>query len=154
MNTVERNSLKKELALLGIRGEYLEGWQVKEDLWGHKPKLNIDGVEVKPAGYGVPNQPADMDHKYRLAIRGVLPWRPSESCGCKACRERDWSKFIINDEGHIIMAQENTGSSFEDFVDSRLKCDDCEYVVKAESRDPKASLRLHRRGKHKELVAA
>jgi len=159
MDLAERNRLKAELRKMGIKGEYLDSWQPREDLWRHKPQLNNNGKEIKPAGAVVPNQPSDLDHKMRLAIRGILPWKPDKTCMCKGCRERDWDRAIINDEGHISVPDVAEESPFEAFeapegaLPERLKCDDCDYVVKADNKRPAASLRLHRR-KHKETVAA
>ena len=161
MNTVERQQLKRELGKLGIRGEYLEGWQPREDLWRHKPGLNNFGKEVKPVGSVVANQPSDWDHKLRLAVRGTLPWRPTRDCQCKACRERDWDKVVIDEEGQISMIAEEEVSPFQAFEDppkpivpDETKCPDCDFVVRADSKSPKASLRFHRLGKHKEAKVA
>ena len=161
MNTAERLSLKRELSKFGIRGEYLDSWQPREDLWRHAPKLNITGAHTRPAGAVVPNQPADMDHKLRMAVNGVLPWKPTRDCQCKACRERDWDSAVVNEEGHISILVKEEVSPFQAFEDppkhivpDETKCPDCDFVVKADSKSPKASLRFHRLGKHKEAKVA
>jgi len=161
MNTAERLSLKRELSKFGIRGEYLDGWQPREDLWRHAPKLNITGTQTRPAGAIVPNQPADMDHKLRMAVNGVLPWKPMRDCRCKACRERDWDSAVVNEEGHISILVKEEVSPFQAFEDppkpvvpDETKCPDCDFVVRADSKSPKASLRFHRLGKHSEAKVA
>ena len=161
MNTAERQELKKELARYGIKGEYLKEWQPREDLWRHAPKLNINGAQTRPAGAIVPNQPADMDHKLRMAVKGVLPWKPMRDCQCKACRERDWDSAVVNEDGHISILVKEEVSPFQAFEDppkpivpDETKCPDCDFVVRADSKSPKASMRFHRLGKHCEAMVA
>jgi len=170
LDTRERTFLKDELAKQGIVGEYLESWQPREDLYLHVPRLNNNGKETRPIGSVVPNQPSDMDHKYRLARRGVLPWPPTEACGCKGCRERDWSQFVTNEEGHVVeietaaapkVAVESIVVGHDDPptieitpLDVRIKCPDCDFVVKSDSKNPVGSLRFHRMGKHRETQVA
>jgi hypothetical protein len=162
MNTAERQTLKRELATFGIKGDYLEGWQPREDLWRHAPKFNLNGAQTSPAGAIVPNQPTEWDHKLRLAKRGVLQWKPTKDCACKACRERDWTRAEIDDIGQITMVAEPVASPFKEFEAprkqrakvERVKCPDCDFLVKARSKNPGASMRFHRRAKHKQEVAA
>lgn len=162
MDTAERSRLKEELGKLGIQGDYLESWQRREDLWRHRPQLNISGIESKPAGTVVPNQPSDMDHKYRLAVRGVLPWKPSRACACKACRERDWDRVVLSDEGHITMleAVKDTpvvsNGAFDSFQGGSTECPECDFVAPPRIKNPKLSVKTHQRQKHskKELVTA
>ena len=160
MNTKERSELKRELAKMGIKGDYLNGWQPREDLWRHKPGLNNFGKEVFRAGAVVANQPSLWDHKLRMAVRGILPWKPNALCQCKACRERDWDRAIIDEDGQITMMDVDAFESFEDapepeVVSDRPACpeDDCGFVVRADSKNPSSSLRFHRRS-HKAVVAA
>ena len=155
MNTNERNRLKIELGKMGIRGDYLGSWQPRRDMWRHKAQLNNFEKEIAPAGSVVSNQPTLWDHQLRLSKRGVLPWKPTAECGCKACRERDWSRAEIDDKGQIAMIEPAT-ESFAEFTtepEDRVKCDDCDFVVREDSKNPAGSLRFHRR-KHKETVAA
>ena len=161
MNTAERQELKRELSRYGIKGEYLKEWQPSENLWRHAPKFNIDGSQTRPAGAKVSNQPAYMDHKLRMAVQGVLPWQPAKDCRCKACRERDWDRAVINEEGHILMLPDNEESPFKEFEDKpedddefTAKCSDCDYVVRPDSKNPRNSMRFHRKVKHGETLAA
>ena len=162
MNTAERQTLKRELATFGIKGDYLERWQPREDLWRHAPKFNLNGVQTRPVGAIVPNQPSVWDHKSRLAKRGVLPWKPTRDCECKACRERDWDRVVVDDVGQITIMGEEEESPFKEFEAppkkiekaKRLECSDCKFMVKSRSRNPSASMRFHRRAKHKQEVAA
>ena len=159
METAERTRLKAELAKFGIQGEYLNGWQPREDLYLHTPRLNISGIEVRPAGAVVANQPSVYDHKLRQAILGALPFRPSPSCQCKGCRERDWDNVIISEEGHISAKGERLSpfSEFEeqapDLPTINMSCPDCDFVVRPDSKKPKNSLRFHRSAKHKASMA-
>jgi len=157
MNTVERTYLKGELAKMGIKGDYLDSWQPRGPMWRHKPQLNISGNEVQPAGIEIPNQPLLWDHQLRMAVRiGALPWKPSKDCGCKLCRERDWSKVTVNEEGHIHLIVEKespvgNSDAFESFQTKSInQCPDCDFVVKSDSKNPVGSLRFHRMGKHRE----
>jgi len=102
-----------------------------------------------------------MDHKLRMAVNGVLPWKPTRDCQCKACRERDWDSAVVNEEGHISILVKEEVSPFQAFEDppkpvapDQTKCPDCDFVVRADSKSPKASLRFHRLGKHSEAKVA
>jgi hypothetical protein len=153
MDTRERTHLRAELKKLGIVGDFLDSWQPREDLWLHKPWMTTEGAEARPAGSLIGNQPSDMDHKLRLAVRGALPWKPSRECACKGCRERDWENVTITDEGHISVI-EQAEAVVEKVAAVPHACPDCDFVVKASSKKPMVSLTGHRRAKHKELVTA
>jgi hypothetical protein len=162
MNTAERQVLKRELATFGIKGDYLEGWQPREDLWRHTPKFNLNGDQTRPAGAIVPNQPTEWDHKLGLAKRGVLQWKPTKDCACKACRERDWDRVVLSDEGHITMleAVKDTpvvsNGAFDSFQGGSTECPECDFVAPPRIKNPKLSVKTHQRQKHKkkELVTA
>jgi hypothetical protein len=59
------------------------------------------------------------------------------------------------------MIAEEEPSPFQAFEDppkpivlDQTKCPDCDFVVRADSKSPKASLRFHRLGKHSEAKVA
>lgn len=134
VSPTERKSLRDELAKMGFKGDYIDSWQPRVDCWSHKPRLSISGKESTPAGFAVPNQPGEPYHAVKLSRRGVLPWRPSPSCRCKACRERDWDKLVANSEGLLLtVAQKEVDDS---------SCPKCDYVV-PEGRNTVLALRAH-----------
>ena len=166
MNVLDRQDKRKELAMLGVPGSYLDSWQPRVDNWRHIPYLNTEGTLVKPAGMPVPNQPDDMDSALRRARRGVLPTKPSSSCRCKGCRERDWSDTVVDDEGYLIDAQVRATRETKETIRNGdvapkpssgrvitgTKCLDCDYVVTTKKR-PSIAMASHRRMKHKKVAA-
>jgi hypothetical protein len=142
----ERQKLRQDLAKHGIRGDYLAGWPDKVDCWRHPPWYNNVGKVVKPAGTFVPNQPGIPDSVLRLARRGVLPTPPSESCSCKACRERDWSLTRINSDAEDENDRHQLFDITQAVVEGR-QCGKCDYVT-AEGKNPQASLAAHSRYLH------
>ena len=154
----ERQEVKRDLARLGVAGEFIDSWQPKMDCFRHTPYRNISGTLVKPAGMAVPNQPMNNDTALRLARRGVLPTRPSEHCRCKGCRERDWANTSVDENGLLIddevrAAQNQEAASVASVTVTKpstivgSKCPDCDFVVEAKKR-PLFAMSTHRRQKH------
>ena len=94
MRTDDRQRFRKELNSLGYHHEYIDTWQPHVTMWWHKPQLNAEGTIVKPVGSESPPQPGHPDTQLRLSSRGLLPWRPSETCMCSYCQARDWDAPI------------------------------------------------------------
>lgn len=146
MNQEERERLRGELAKLGVKGSYLDSWQPKQDGWRHRAGLNVDGVEVSPAGSKVPNMPGNPDTTVRLAVRGIFPYRPSSSCKCKDCRARAWEKYTEDADGCLVLKPKQEPVEVEG--GKVLACDLCSYVTKPGSKNRPASLRFHKLSQH------
>ena len=174
MDTRERNRLKGELAQLGIKGDYLSTWQAKGDTWLHVDRLTVGGGVWKQAGSLIPNQNTHMEHLLRRALKGVLPFKPSRDCLCKGCRERDWDRVRIDQEGQIWPIEDESVQETNAFSNpaeesvqvvavpvvhksnnkSVYACPDCDFKAREGSKHPKRNFNIHRRQNHKDLVAA
>lgn len=144
MDAEDRKRLRAELKKIGIKGDYLDSWQPRKDLWRHTAMLNNEGKEAKPAGMYVPNQPGDPDSLVRLSVRGLLPWKPTKDCRCKACRERDWQNTFIDRDGeneYLLAAEVRT-----------YKCE-CGWEP-APGKNPGMALKAHQRGEKKRALEA
>ena len=98
---------KRKLILseLGSQGYSVrESWAVvngdnpKTSVWMHKPSYTQSGELNQRVGTLVSNQPCSGDYMMMLSRLGKLPWQPSPTCKCKACRERDWAVTEEMDE--------------------------------------------------------
>lgn len=152
MNQEEREKLRAELAKLGVKGEYLDSWQPRQDGWRHRPGLNVEGAEVTPAGTQVPNLPGNPDSTARYAVRGIFPYRPSPSCRCKDCRTRVWEKFIEDSEGHLVPKPKQEAA----IVDGHKSyaCSKCDWVTPPTSKNAGASLHFHEMHRHDPVKVA
>ena len=83
----ERNKMKQELAGLGYSLSYIDDWQAKTRLYRHKPAYNTQGEISDVVGTYVDNVPGNPDYVLRKARIGLFPWKPSESCECKWCKD-------------------------------------------------------------------
>ena len=83
----ERNKMKVELANLGYSMKYVDEWQPKTTLYRHKKAYNNEGDVTDDIGTSVSNIPGNPDYVLRKARIGLFPWKPSESCECKWCRD-------------------------------------------------------------------
>ena len=93
MDGARRKEVITELVGQGYSSSYIDSWPPKADLYRHLPGLNTEGTVCFPVGSFVPNQPGHPDHMARKSRLGMLPWPPSATCKCRACRERtDWAK--------------------------------------------------------------
>jgi len=172
MNSRERNELKESLTKIGIKGEYLDIWQAKIDLYLHTDRYTIDGKIFRYAGTTIPNQNSTLDSLHRQAWKGAYPFRPSPSCGCKGvnsdekiyspCQDRDWSKFDIQKNGEIVPKVVEDETLFSDFVEKQIDnlpdmneqsfepdCPHCDYKVKKETKNRNRAIAAHIRFGHK-----
>jgi hypothetical protein len=154
VNVKDRQRLKNELGKLGVPGDYLSSWPTKVDNWRHRPMRNTHGDILGPVGIAVPNQPGHPDSAVRRARHGILPTRPSESCMCKACRDRDWSTVVVDADGHIIDSEVRAGmnGSVPTVVQNENECADCGFVV-PNGKDLHRSIQAHRRQRHRVAIA-
>ena len=83
----ERNKQKVELASNGFSMRYIDEWQPKTTLYRHKASMNTQGEMVRDVGTTLSGVPGNPDYVLRKAKIGLFPWKPSESCECKWCRE-------------------------------------------------------------------
>ena len=83
----ERNKMKQELAGLGYSLSYIDDWQAKTRLYRHRPSYNTQGEISDVVGTYVDNVPGNPDYVLRKARIGLFPWKPSESCECKWCKD-------------------------------------------------------------------
>ena len=83
----ERNKQKVELANNGFSMRYIDEWQPKTTLYRHKASYTVDGHLSEPVGSTTKGVPGNPDYVLRKAKIGLFPWKPSESCECKWCRE-------------------------------------------------------------------
>ena len=83
----ERNKQKVELANNGFSMRYIDEWQPKTTLYRHKASMNTQGEMVRDVGTTILGVPGNPDYVLRKAKIGLFPWKPSESCECKWCRE-------------------------------------------------------------------
>ena len=128
----ERNKMKQELAGLGYSMSYIDDWQPKTRLYRHKPAYNTDGEISDAVGTYVDNVPGSPDYVLKKSQIGMFPWKPSESCECKWCREGDWSPETPDG--------------------SRKFCDVCGLAVEAQnSAGASSKLTFHKRASHPEL---
>ena len=88
MDATKRREVRAELVKTGYAWDYVDSWPPKVDMWWHRPSRNPEGDIMSDVGVLVPNQPGHPDHAARKSRIGLLPWPPSETCQCKACRER------------------------------------------------------------------
>ena len=82
----ERNKMKVELANLGYSLKYIDDWQPKTTLYRHKKAYNNEGDVTDDIGTSVSNVPGNPDYVLRKARIGLFPWKPSESCECRWCK--------------------------------------------------------------------
>ena len=83
----ERNKMKVELANLGYSLKYIDEWQPKTTLYRHKKAYNNEGDVTDDIGTSVSNVPGNPDYVLRKARIGLFPWKPSESCECRWCKD-------------------------------------------------------------------
>ena len=83
----ERNQQKVELANNGFSMRYIDEWQPKTTLYGHKPSLNVEGEVVMDTGTPVTGVPGNPDYVLKKAKIGLFPWKPGVSCDCKWCKD-------------------------------------------------------------------
>ena len=83
----ERNKMKVELANLGYSLKYIDEWQPKTTLYRHKKAYNSEGDVTDDIGTSVSNVPGSPDYVLRKARIGLFPWKPSESCECRWCKD-------------------------------------------------------------------
>ncbi len=83
----ERNKMKVELANLGYSLKYIDDWQPKTTLYRHKKAYNNEGDVTDDIGTSVSNVPGNPDYVLRKARIGLFPWKPSESCECRWCKD-------------------------------------------------------------------
>ena len=83
----ERNKMKQELAGLGYSLSYIDDWQAKTRLYRHRPSYNTQGEITDVVGTYIDNVPGSPDYVLRKARIGLSPWKPSESCECKWCKD-------------------------------------------------------------------
>jgi len=79
--------MKQELAGLGYSLSYIDDWQAKTRLYRHRPSYNTQGEISDVVGTYVDNVPGNPDYVLRKARIGLFPWKPSESCECKWCKD-------------------------------------------------------------------
>ena len=83
----ERNQQKMELVNSGFSMRYIDEWQPKTTLYRHKASMNIQGEVVRDIGTTVTGVPGNPDYVLRKSKIGLFPWKPSESCECRWCRD-------------------------------------------------------------------
>ena len=83
----ERNQQKMELVNSGFSMRYIDEWQPKTTLYRHKASMNIQGEVVRDVGTTVTGVPGNPDYVLRKSKIGLFPWKPSESCECRWCRD-------------------------------------------------------------------
>jgi hypothetical protein len=169
----DRQARRQTLVQHGFSIEQIDGGQPKVDFYRHAPRQRVsrksesgvvifesrDGKSDGEVGKLIPNQPGDQNTAIKLATRGVLPWPPSETCECKACRERNGTERT----GKVFMAPaavqklatarpvtfdgpEEVETS-TNTIDPR-QCLDCDFVVAA-GKKINNSMTAHRMHKHK-----
>ena len=83
----ERNQQKMELVNSGFSMRYIDEWQPKTTLYRHKASMNIQGEVVRDVGTTVTGVPGNPDYVLRKSKIGLFPWKPSESCECRWCKD-------------------------------------------------------------------
>ena len=83
----ERNQQKMELVNSGFSMRYIDEWQPKTTLYRHKASMNIQGEVVRDFGTTVTGVPGNPDYVLRKSKIGLFPWKPSESCECRWCKD-------------------------------------------------------------------
>jgi len=83
----ERNQQKMELVNSGFSMRYIDEWQPKTTLYRHKASMNIQGEVVRDIGTTVTGVPGNPDYVLRKSKIGLFPWKPSESCECRWCKD-------------------------------------------------------------------
>ena len=83
----ERNQQKMELVNSGFSMRYIDEWQPKTTLYRHKASMNIQGDVVRDIGTTVTGVPGNPDYVLRKSKIGLFPWKPSESCECRWCKD-------------------------------------------------------------------
>lgn len=91
MSTSERTALREELVSQGYSWGYIDEWQPKITLYRHRELKNPNGEVVSEAGTKLEGLPGSPDYVNRKARQGLLQWKPSDSCTCKWCAERNKS---------------------------------------------------------------
>ena len=76
-----------ELVNSGFSMRYIDEWQPKTTLYRHKASMNIQGDVVRDIGTTVTGVPGNPDYVLRKSKIGLFPWKPSESCECRWCRD-------------------------------------------------------------------
>ena len=89
MNTKERTEMRQELVSQGYAWEYIDEWQPKVTLYRHRDMMSPEGTLVSPAGTVLKNMPGNPDYVKRKAAVGLFTWKPSETCTCRWCNERN-----------------------------------------------------------------
>lgn len=155
MDAARRKEVLAELTSNGYAASYLDTWPPKVTLYRHKPGLNTEGTIVFPVGSMIPNQPGHPDHAARKSRYGWLPWLPSDTCKCKACRERATAKALV------VLVPEAVAPParvVEEVVSSEpkqarpmlsMKCVFCDFVSKSTYKMPMLNkLKAHVRRAH------
>jgi hypothetical protein len=89
IGTKERTELREELVNKGYSWEYIDEWQPKVTLYRHRDMLSPDGSVVSPAGTALKNMPGNPDYVNRKSRLGLFTWRPSDTCTCRWCNEKN-----------------------------------------------------------------
>ena len=76
-----------ELVNSGFSMRYIDEWQPKTTLYRHKASMNIQGEVVRDIGTTVTGVPGNPDYVLRKSKIGLFPWKPSESCECRWCKD-------------------------------------------------------------------
>jgi hypothetical protein len=170
----EREERTNELINRGWTIEVLNNAQPKLDYYRHAKRMTAGGKVLKnhkgepdgEVGKLIPNQPGDPDTAMKLSTRGLLPWPPSETCKCRACREEYGTErtdeVVMTPAAAAAMAKPSAGLIFDEPEydveevpqmpppNGQLSCPDpeCGFVTKPKKGNHKASLLMHVRHRH------